>query len=156
MDSRARISSRKVLAKGAKSSVVINGEAGHLRLLRRIPFDAPKGKIVAKKIALRRRHRSWVMTVHRLARVHRSIAGGRTLRMAHQHPDVRRGMRYLWGGVAAGVGLALACRRCSAWFCSVRAGARILSARDDRHRLGPSCRWCSDASTGARSSASSI
>jgi high-affinity iron transporter len=25
-----------------------------------------------------------------------------------KHPDVRRGMRYLWGGVAAGVGLALA------------------------------------------------
>ena len=26
----------------------------------------------------------------------------------NKHPDVRRGMRYLWGGVAAGVGLALA------------------------------------------------
>ena len=25
-----------------------------------------------------------------------------------KHPDVRRGMRYLWGGVAAGIGLALA------------------------------------------------
>ena len=25
-----------------------------------------------------------------------------------KHPDARRGMRYLWGGVAAGIGLALA------------------------------------------------
>ena len=25
----------------------------------------------------------------------------------NKHPDVRRGMRYLWGGVATGVGLAL-------------------------------------------------
>ena len=39
----------KVLAAGAKSSVVINrAQAGNLHVLRRIPPDAPKGQIVAK------------------------------------------------------------------------------------------------------------
>ena len=28
--------------------------------------------------------------------------------MVRKHPDVKRGMRYLWAGVGAGVGLALA------------------------------------------------
>ena len=56
-----------------------------------------------------------------------------------KHPDVKRGMRYLWGGVAAGVGLALALAARDARHRphALRHGPRVLPARDDARGRRP-------------------
>ena len=96
----------KVLAAGAKSSVVINrAEARHVRLLRRIPSGRAEGQD-RREVSCAQRHSTSVMG-NALFIIWRESAEamlvvGILYAWLRKHPDVKRGMRYLWAGVARG------------------------------------------------------